>query len=535
MNDGLFFLLFSELVIQTKVQKMKNMVGKIHLNCGTIKKIGGSMKKIAFENDKYIELQSKKILERISHFDKLYLEFGGKLFDDSHASRVLPGFLPDSKLQMLLRLKEEAEIIIVINANDIQANKIRGDLDIGYDTEVLRLRDSFESIGLSVCAIAITQFDNQPAAIKFAKYLDNEGIKNYKTYDIHGYPNNIHSIVSEEGFGRNEYIETTKPLVVVTAPGPGSGKLATCLSQMYLENKRGINSGYAKFETFPIWNLPLKHPVNMAYEAATANLNDVNMIDPYHLEAYGITTVNYNRDVEAFPILKLMFEKIIGQCPYKSPTDMGVNMVGFCISDDEAAIEASKAEIIRRYYDTLVKVRMAKEEISAVEKIESLMSQLNIVPADRKVVLKAQEKEETSKCESFALELENGTIITGRKSELLSAPSACVLNALKTMADINDNIPLISPHIIEPVVKLKTELLREKNPSLSLDEVLTALSMSATTNPLAQLALQHLPFMKGLEAHSTVILDGPDKKVLRKLGVNVTENPIFGSKNVYDL
>lgn len=493
------------------------------------------MKKLAFDNEKYIKLQSEKILERIGHFDKLYLEFGGKLFDDSHASRVLPGFLPDSKLQMLLTLKDKAEIIIVINANDIQSNKIRGDLNIGYDSEVLRLRDSFEEIGLSVCAIAITQFDNQPAAIKFAQYLDNENIKNYKTYDIVGYPNNVQQIVSEEGFGRNEYIETSKPLVVVTAPGPGSGKLATCISQMYLEHKRGINAGYAKFETFPIWNLPLKHPVNLAYEAATANLNDVNMIDPYHLEAYSQTTVNYNRDVEAFPILKLMFEKIMGECPYKSPTDMGVNMVGFCISDDLAAQDASKNEIIRRYYDTLVDVRLAKGEQSAVEKIESLMSQLNIEASDRKVVSEALKKEEESKSEAFAIELEDGKIVTGRKSELLSATSACILNTLKKIANINDEIPLISPHIIEPVVSLKTEILKEKNPSLSLDEVLTALSMSATTNPLAQLAMQHLKYLKDLEAHSTVILDGADKKVLRKLGINYTEDPIFGSSNVYDL
>ncbi|MDD7305485.1 MAG: DUF1846 domain-containing protein [Peptoniphilaceae bacterium] len=493
------------------------------------------MKKIAFDNDKYIELQTKKILERISHFDKLYLEFGGKLFDDSHASRVLPGFLPDTKLQMLLRLKDKAEIIIVINANDIESNKIRGDLDIGYDSEVLRLRDSFEQIGLNVTAIVITQFDNQPSAVKFAKYLDNENIKNYKTYDIEGYPNNVQQIVSEEGFGRNDCIETTKPLVVVTAPGPGSGKLATCLSQMYLDHRNGINAGYAKFETFPVWNLPLKHPINMAYEAATADLNDINMIDPYHLEAYGEMTVNYNRDVEAFPILKLMFEKIMGKSPYKSPTDMGVNMVGFCIADEQAAIEASKAEIIRRYYTTLVNIKLAKEEQKTVEKIESLMSQLNIEAKDRLVATKAIEKAEKTNTEVFAIELDGGQIVTGKKSDLLAATSACVLNALKTLAKINDEIPLLSPHVIEPVVKLKTEILKEKNTSLSLDEVLTALSMSATTNPLAQLALQHLPYLKGLEAHSSVILDSVDKNVLRKLKMNYTEEPIFGSSNVYDL
>jgi uncharacterized protein (UPF0371 family) len=438
-------------------------------------------------------------------------------------------------LQMLLRLKEKAEVVIVINANDIQSNKIRGDLDIGYDSEVLRLKDLFEEVGLYVSSIVITQFDNQPAAVKFLHYLDNENIKNYKTYDIEGYPNNVQQIVSEEGFGRNEYIETTKPLVVVTAPGPGSGKLATCLSQMYLDHKRGVNAGYAKFETFPIWNLSLKHPVNLAYEAATANLNDINMIDPYHLEAYGVTTVNYNRDVEAFPILKLMFEKIIGKCPYKSPTDMGVNMVGFCITDEETVVEACKEEIIRRYYDTLVDVRLAKEENETLEKIESLMSQLDINPSDREVVNKALEKQDQAKSEAFAIQLENGEIVTGRKSELLAATSACVLNTLKKMANINDEIPLISPHIIEPLVKLKTEILNEKNPSLSLDEVLAALSMSATTSPLAQLALKHLIFLKGLEAHSTVILDGADKKILRRLGINYTQDPIFGSNNVYEI
>lgn len=493
------------------------------------------MRKIAFDNDKYIQMQSEKILERISKFDKLYLEFGGKLFDDSHASRVLPGFLPNSKLQMLLRLKEQAEIIIVINANDIQSNKIRGDLDIAYDREVLRLKDSFENIGLEVSAIVVTQFDNQPQAIKFLKYLKNSNIKSYKTYNIDGYPNNVAKIVSDEGFGQNDFIETKKPLVIVTAPGPGSGKLATCLSQMYLDHKRGINAGYAKFETFPIWNLPLKHPVNMAYEAATANLNDLNMIDPYHLEAYGKTTVNYNRDVEAFPILKLMFEKIIGESPYRSPTDMGVNMVGFCITDNEEVIRASKDEIIRRYYDTLVNFRLAKEDYSALEKIESLLSQLDLDPLDRKVVTKALKKQEQTNSEAFALEIDDDLIITGRKSDLLGATSACILNALKKMAKINDEIFLISPHIIEPVVKLKTEILNEKNPSLSLDEVLTALSVSATTNPLAQLAMDHLKLLRGLQAHSTVILDAADRKVLRKLGIVFTEDPIKGSSNVYDL
>ncbi|MDY6065270.1 MAG: DUF1846 domain-containing protein [Finegoldia sp.] len=485
------------------------------------------MNKKAFDNDKYIQLQSQKIVERIGKFDKLYLEFGGKLFDDSHASRVLPGFEPDSKLQMLLKIKDKAEIIIAINANDIESNKIRGDFGIGYDNELLRLKKSFEELGFLVGSVVITQFDNQPAAKKFADHLDNLGIRNYKTYSIEGYPNDISLILSDDGFGKNDYIETTRPLVIVTAPGPGSGKLATCLSQMYLENQRGIDAGYAKFETFPIWNLPLKHPVNMAYEAATADLNDINMIDPYHLEAYGETTVNYNRDVEAFPLLNMMFEKISGHCPYKSPTDMGVNMAGFCIVDDDLAIKASKEEIVRRYYNALVDIRLGREKKSTLDKIELLMSQLNLDQTYRKVVTASQEKKEESGKESFAIKLDNGKIITGRKSELLGQTSACILNALKEIAGINEDIPLISPHIIEPVVQMKTRVLKNKDTSLYLDEMLIALCISATTNPVTHLAIQQLPKLKGLDAHSTTILEESDKKPLRKLGIYFTAEPSF--------
>lgn len=481
----------------------------------------------AFNNDKYIKIQSEKIEERIKEFDKLYLEFGGKLFDDSHASRVLPGFLPDSKLQMLKKLKDITEIVIVINANDIESNKIRSDLDIGYDSEVLRLKSSFEDLGFFVNSIVITQFDNQPSAIKYGKYLDGLNIKNYKTYDIEGYPNNIPNIISKNGFGKNDYIETQRDLVVITGPGPGSGKLATCLSQMYLENERGINAGYAKFETFPVWNLPLKHPVNIAYEAATADLNDVNMIDPYHLEAYGKTTVNYNRDVEAFPILKQMFEKISGSCPYKSPTDMGVNMVGFCIDDEEETIRACKNEIIRRYYNSLVDFKLAKSDYKAVEKIELLMSSLNIEASDRKVSMIAREKQKEKNAEIFAIELSDGKIVTGKKSKLMSSPAACILNALKEISGINDDIPLISPHILEPVLKLKEEILKERDESLSVNDVLIALSISATTNPVTHHALKNLNKLKGLDAHSTIILDESDKKTLLKMHFNFTQDPIL--------
>lgn len=483
----------------------------------------------AFDNDKYIKLQSEKIEERISHFDKLYMEFGGKLFDDSHASRVLPGFLPDSKLRMLYNLKDVCEIIITINANDIENNKIRGDNETSYDAETIRLKEAFEDYGFLVNGIIITQFDNQPKAVKYQKYLDNLGIASYKTYDIQGYPNNIDHIISKDGFGRNERVKTTRPLVVITGPGPGSGKMATCLSQMYLDHEAGINAGYAKFETFPIWNLALKHPVNMAYEAATANLDDVNMIDPYHLDAYGELAVNYNRDVEAFPILKKMFEKIMGTCPYKSPTDMGVNMVGFCIEDEEEVKRASKEEIIRRYYNTLVDFRYAKESYHAVEKIEMLMSQLEISPEDRTVAVKAREKAKKTGREAFAIGLETGEIITGKKSDLLSAPSAAILNALKKLGKLDDDLLLISPHIIEPVSNLKTKSLGGKETSLSANEMLIALSISGTTNPLSHMAIEQIGKLKGLDAHSTVLLENSQRSMLRKLGINFTQDAYLGN------
>ena len=483
----------------------------------------------AFDNDKYIKLQSEKIEERISHFDKLYMEFGGKLFDDSHASRVLPGFLPDSKLRMLYNLKDVCEIIITINANDIENNKIRGDNETSYDAETIRLKEAFEDYGFLVNGIIITQFDNQPKAVKYQKYLDNLGIASYKTYDIQGYPNNIDHIISKDGFGRNERVKTTRPLVVITGPGPGSGKMATCLSQMYLDHEARINAGYAKFETFPIWNLALKHPVNMAYEAATANLDDVNMIDPYHLDAYGELAVNYNRDVEAFPILKKMFEKIMGSCPYKSPTDMGVNMVGFCIEDEEEVKRASKEEIIRRYYNTLVDFRYAKESYHAVEKIEMLMSQLEISPEDRTVAVKAREKAKKTGREAFAIRLETGEIITGKKSDLLSAPSAAILNALKKLGKLDDELLLISPHIIEPVSKLKTKSLGGKETSLSANEMLIALSISGTTNPLSHMAIEQIEKLNGLDAHSTVLLEDSQRSMLRKLGINFTQDAYLGN------
>ena len=487
----------------------------------------------AFDNEKYIKLQSEKIIERISHFDKLYLEFGGKLFDDGHASRVLPGFLPDSKLRMLDNIKDQTEIIITINANDIENNKIRGDNDISYDTESIRLKQAFEERGFLVNSIVITQFNNQDKVLRFEKYLDNLGIDHHRSYDIKGYPSNIDHILSKDGFGKNDYVKTERPLVVITGPGPGSGKMATALSLMYLDNERGKKSSYAKFETFPIWNLGLMHPVNMAYEAATANLNDVNMIDPYHLEAYGSLAVNYNRDVEAFPVLKRMLEKIMGETPYKSPTDMGVNMVGFCITDNDVAVRASIDEIIRRYYNALVDFRFAKESYESVEKIQTLMSNLDISPDDRKVALAAREKERLTKKESFAIELRDGRIMRGKKSKLFSAPAACILNALKKLGNIDDEILLLSPHIIEPVSKLKTNNLGENEPSLTINEMLIALSISATTNPLTHMAMEEIKNLVNLDAHSTVLLNDSEKRMLRQLGINFTQDPIFGEDSTY--
>ena len=488
----------------------------------------------AFDNEKYLELQSKNILDRVSQFgNKLYIEFGGKLFDDYHASRVLPGFLPDSKLKMLLTLKDKVEVVIAINAKDIIKNKVRSDLNINYESEVLRLIDAFRESGLFVGSVCITQYQSNPQVLTFKKKLNNLGIKTYLHYEIAGYPHDIKNIISESGFGKNQYIETERPIVVVTAPGPGSGKMATCLSQLYHENKRGVKAGYAKYETFPIWSIPLKHPVNLAYEAATADLNDVNMIDPYHLEAYGKLTVNYNRDVEIFPVLKSMFEAIYGESPYKSPTDMGVNMAGFAICDDEAACEASKDEIVRRYLNTLVDLRNGKVTQDAVDKILLLMRQLNISTANRKCVEAALEKKKKSGTESMAIELDDGTIVTSRTTPLLSAPAALLLNSLKTLAGIRDSIPLISKSLIEPIAEMKVNQLGNHNPRLHADEILVALAISATTNPLADLALKQLDNLKFTQAHSTVILNQVDCQVFKKLKIEVTSEPEFYAHKLY--
>lgn len=490
--------------------------------------------KIGFDNDKYLQMQSEHIRERIAQFGgKLYLEFGGKLFDDYHASRVLPGFKPDSKLQMLLQLKEQAEVVIVINSYDIEKNKVRGDLGITYDLDVLRLIDVFRNVGLYVGSVVLTQFCSQPAAEAFQKRLESLGVKVYRHYPIPGYPSNIPFIVSDDGYGKNDYIETEKELVIITAPGPGSGKMAVCLSQLYHENKRGVKAGYSKFETFPVWNLPLKHPVNLAYEAATADLNDVNMIDPFHLEAYGETTVNYNRDVEIFPVLNAIFEKISGKSPYKSPTDMGVNMVGNCIIDDEATREASAQEIIRRYYAALCGVRAGKEKQDTVFKIELLMKQAGLTVDDRKVIAAAVNKAEETGNPAAAMELPDGTVITGKTSSLLGASSALILNALKTLGGIDDNIHLISPTIIEPISRLKVGCFGSRNPRLHTDEVLLALSICAATDPKAELAMQQIDKLRGLEVHSSVILSEVDEKTFKKLGVNLTCEPKYQTKKLY--
>ncbi len=487
-----------------------------------------------FDNDKYLKLQSQKILERVNMFgDKLYLEFGGKLFDDFHASRVLPGFMPDSKLRMLLSIKDDVEILPVINARDIQNNKIRGDLGINYQSDVLRLIDAYRAAGLLSESICITQYEKQPQVMGFIRKLKNLGIKVYLHYEIKGYPHNVDYILSEEGFGKNDYIITKKKIVVVTAPGPGSGKMATCLSQLYHENLRGIKAGYAKYETFPIWNLSLTHPVNFAYEAATIDLNDVNMIDPYHLEAYGSLAVNYNRDVEIFPVLKSMFEKIFGSSIYKSPTDMGVNMAGFAITDDEGAKKASCQEIIRRYYNSLIDLRNGKISQEAVDKINIIMHKLSITKDDRKCVGYAKKKAEKTNSISMALEFSDGSYVDSKTSDLLSAPAALLLNSLKHLADINDKLPLISPSIIEPISQMKINDLGNKNPRLHADEVLIALSISAITNPLANLAMSKLKELKGCEAHSTAILPDVDSGVFKKLGINLTTDPNVHAHKLY--
>lgn len=478
---------------------------------------------IGFDNEKYLQTQSSHIKERIKQFDnKLYLEFGGKLFDDYHASRVLPGFQPDSKMRMLMQLSDQAEIIIVISAEDIEKNKVRGDLGITYDLDVLRLMSIFKNHGLFVGSVVITKYSGQESASLFKNRLEKLGIKVYRHYPISGYPSNIPHIVSDEGYGKNDYIETSRPLIVVTAPGPGSGKMAVCLSQLYHEHKRGICAGYAKFETFPIWNIPLKHPVNLAYEAATADLNDVNMIDPFHLEAYGQTTVNYNRDVEIFPVLNAMFERIYGGSPYKSPTDMGVNMAGNCICDDEVCKAASKQEIIRRYYDSLRRHLIGACSDEEVYKLEMLMNQAGITVHDRPVVDVALKHAEETGAPAAALELHDGRIVTGKTSNLLGASAALLLNALKELAGIDHELHVISPEAIEPIQKLKTQYLGSKNPRLHTDEILIALSVSAASNPTAQLALAQLPKLKGCQAHTSVMIGTVDMKQFKKLSIQAT-------------
>lgn len=487
--------------------------------------------RLGFDNEKYLKIQSEHIKERISKFgDKLYLEFGGKLFDDFHASRVLPGFQPDSKLKMLMQLADYAEIIIVISAVDIEKNKIRGDLGITYDKDVLRLRDEFQKRGLMVGSVVITHYTGQATAKAFRAKLKKLGIKAYYHYTIQGYPSNVNLIVSDDGFGKNDYIETSRPLVVVTAPGPGSGKMATCLSQLYHENKRGVKAGYAKFETFPIWNLTLKHPVNIAYEAATADLNDVNMIDPWHLEAYGKTTVNYNRDIEIYPVMDAIFKGIYGSDPYKSPTDMGVNMAGFCIYDDEACREASKQEIIRRYYKALNQLAEGNGNESEVGKIELLMQQAQISTADRKVTVAAKERGAKSGLPCAAIELEDGKIITSETSDLLGTSAALILNATKHLAGIAHDVKLIPAEMIEPIQKMKVEYLAGKNPRLHTDEVLVALSMLSNTNENCRKALEQLPRLRGCQVHTTVMLSEVDKKIFKKLGVDFTSEPVSKEK-----
>ena len=487
--------------------------------------------KLGFDNDKYLKMQSDHIRERINQFgDKLYLEFGGKLFDDFHASRVLPGFAPDSKLRMLLQLADQAEIVIAISAADIEKNKIRSDLGITYDVDVLRLIQAFTDKGLYVGSVVITHYSGQASADTFKTKLEHMDIRVYRHYTIDGYPGNVPLIVSDDGYGKNDFIETSKPLVIVTAPGPGSGKMAACLSQLYHENKRGVKAGYAKFETFPIWNIPLKHPVNLAYEAATADLNDVNMIDPFHLEAYGVTTVNYNRDVEIYPVLAAIFEGIYGYCPYKSPTDMGVNMAGNCICDDEVCCEASRQEIIRRYYQSLNRLALDEASKQEVYTLELLMKQAKVSVNDRRVVTVAKQVAEERKCAVIALELANGRIVTGKTTDLLGPASAVLLNAIKELGGIADEMHLISPTYINPIQNLKTRYLGSSNPRLHMDEVLIALSMCAATDSLAKLALEKLPELKGCQAHSTVMLTEGDFKVFKKLGVELTNDPIYETK-----
>ena len=483
--------------------------------------------KIGFDNEKYLKIQSEHIKDRISQFDgKLYLELGGKLFDDHHASRVLPGFQPDSKLRMFQKISDSIEIVIVISAADIEKNKKRADLGITYDEDVLRLRGEFQNRGFMVGSVVITHYNGQPAATAFKQRLERDGIKTYCHYLIEGYPHNVQLIASDEGFGKNDYVETERPLVIVTAPGPGSGKMAVCLSQLYNENKRGVRAGYAKFETFPVWNLPLKHPVNIAYEAATADLNDVNMIDPFHLEAYGKTAINYNRDIEIFPVLNALFEGIYGTNPYKSPTDMGVNMVGFCISNDEVCCEASKDEIIRRYYAATNKLAQGACNDSEISKIQLLFQQAKINTDYRRVTVFAKQRLKETGHTSASIELEDGTIISANSSELLGCSAALLLNVTKHLAGIDHNVKLIPQSMIEPIQHTKVEYLGRKNPRLHSDEVLVALSVLSEQDDNCRRALEQLPKLRGCQMHATVILSEVDQKIFKKLGVQLTCEPV---------
>ena len=492
------------------------------------------MKKPGFDSQKYIRLQSEHIRERIRQFGgKLYLEFGGKLFDDYHASRVLPGFAPDNKIQMLLQLKDQAEIVIAINANDIEKNKRRGDLGITYDTDLIRLVDVFRSFGLYVGSIALNQYSGQPSAALFETRMKALGLKVFRLYSIPNYPSDVAAIVSDEGYGRNDYIETSRSLVVVTAPGPGSGKMATCLSQLYHEHKRGVKAGYAKFETFPIWNLPLKHPVNLAYEAATADLNDVNMIDPFHLEAYGKTTVNYNRDVEIFPVLNAMFQRIQGASPYKSPTDMGVNMAGFAIVDDQVCQAASRMEILRRYYAGMADRTRGRCDDEVVRKLEIVMQQAGVTPEICPAVAACLQKAEETGAPAGAMVLPDGSVVTGKTSSLLGASAALLLNALKAMAGIDHKLKLIPASVIEPISRLKTGNLGHRNPRLHSDEVLIALAISGLTNPLAAMVQEQLSSLRGCDAHFSVIISEEDEKLYKRLGINVTCQPRYEVKKLY--
>ena len=490
--------------------------------------------KIGFDNNKYLALQAEHIRQRRAQFGgKLYLEFGGKLFDDHHASRVLPGFCPDSKIRMLATMADEVEIVVALCAGDIEKNKMRGDLGIRYDDDVLRLIDVFRSLGFYVGSVVITQYAGQRAADAFIQRLTALGVRSYKHYPIEGYPSDVSHVVSDEGLGRNEYIETSRSVVVVTAPGPGSGKMATCLSQLYHENKRGIRAGYAKYETFPIWNLPLKHPVNLAYESATADLNDVNMIDPFHLEAYGKTTVNYNRDVEVFPVLNTIFQRIQGTSPYKSPTDMGVNMAGFAIVDDAACQEASRQEILRRYYATLVSRAQGKCDETPVRKLEVVMQQAGVTPEICPAVAASLSKARETGAPAGAMVLPDGAVVTGKTSELLGASASLLLNALKHMAGIDPEMDLISSSVIAPISHMKTAHLGHHNPRLHSDEVLIALAMSGVTNPFADRVQDKLQSLRGCDAHFSVIINDEDANLYKKLGINVSCEPKYEVKKLY--